>query len=80
MTLTGEQLRKLVEALNASKKVESEGLCASPGYTLLFYRGGVHLATVATAADLVFLVDSAASHDESGTLRGVGEQFREKHP
>ena len=80
MTLTGEQLRKLVQAVESAKKIKTEGLCASPGYTLVFYKSSVHLATLPTAADLVFFINDAAYHDESGTLRKVGETFRMKHP
>ena len=80
MTLAGEETRDLVAAVKSAKKIKTEGLCATPGYTLVFYNSTVHLATVPTGADVVFFIADEAYHDQSGTLRKVGERFREKHP
>lgn len=80
MTLTDEHLKKLVQAIDSAKRIDKEGLCATPGPTLVFYKASVHLVTVATAADLVFFIDDVAYHDESGTLSAVGASFREKNP
>jgi hypothetical protein len=83
MTLTGDQLKKLVKAIEASQKVPGGHRDTSttvPGYTLVFFRSTVHLATVATGADVVFYVDGTPYEDKSRTIRAVWEKFWEKHP
>jgi len=80
MTIVDEQLKKIVQALEASQEVRAKALSASPGYTLVFYKGAVHLATVPTGAELIFWIDKTPYQDKSGTLRAVCERFWEKHP
>lgn len=80
MTVMDDRLRNIVQALEASKKIDSEGLTATPGYTLVFFKGGVHLATVPTGAGLIFFLDKTPCQDRSRTLETLYERFREEHP
>jgi hypothetical protein len=67
-TLKAEELKTIVRAIETSQKVEAEGLCASPGYSLVFFTpGGVHLATVQTSG-VVFWIGRTPYHDKSGTI------------
>jgi hypothetical protein len=68
-TLKGEELARIVRAIGASEKTGAEGLCATPGYTLVFYTaGGVHLATVPTSG-VVFWIDKTPYWDKSGAVQ-----------
>src|SRR5215204_2326832 len=54
LTIKDEQLKKIVRAIEASEKVlHGEMLTATPGYPLVFFKSGEHLATVATGAEIV---------------------------
>ena len=75
-TLNGEELKKIFRAIESSVRVDPEGLSASPGYTLIFFTGGVHLATVPTAG-VTFWFDGMPHEDKSGaiqSLSGLGLQ------
>jgi hypothetical protein len=81
MMLQGEQLKKVVGAIEASEKVShGEMLSATPGYALVFFKSREHLATVATGAEIVFYIDKKAYHDKSGTLLEVMKRFWMTHP
>src|SRR5688572_17272146 len=61
ITVKGEQLKKLVDALQTSQRIQNGGtITATPGYTLIFFASAVHLATVPTAGDAVFYIDKTA--------------------
>ena len=79
LSITGDLLNKLVQAIGTSHKLKAEP-SATPGYTLVFYNSRVHLATVPTGADIIFYIDGLPYRDDSGTLRAVCERFWEKHP
>jgi hypothetical protein len=81
MILRDEQLKKLVQALEASQIISNGGtITATYSNTLIFFKGGAHLATVPTAADLVFYVDTTPYEDKSKTLLEIAKIFWEKHP
>jgi hypothetical protein len=81
LTIKDEQLKKLVQAIEASRNIsEPETLTATPGYTLVFFRSREHLAAVPTGAELIFYIDKKAYEDKSGTLRAVCERFWLTHP
>jgi hypothetical protein len=67
-TLTGDQLSKVVKAVEKAEPLDAEGLSASPGYTLLFFRGGVHLVTVPTAG-VTFWLNGKPYQDKSGAIQ-----------
>ena len=72
ITLQDDLLRKLVRALETSKRIsDPETLTVTPGYTLVFFDSRIHLATVTTGSGTIFYIARAAYRDESGVLREV---------
>ena len=75
-TIQDELLSKLVRALETSKRIsDPETLTVTPGYTLIFFRSQVHLATITTGSGTIFYIDEAAYRDESGVLRDVSHRM-----
>ena len=76
ITIQDDLLRKLVRALETSKRISNpETLTVTPGYTLVFFGSRVHLATVTTGSGTIFYIDQAAYRDESGVLREVSHRM-----
>lgn len=68
-TLKGEELKKIIQAIEAAEKIQAEGLSATPGYTLVFFTaGGIHIATVPTAG-VVFWIHKTPYQDKTGTIQ-----------
>ena len=78
ITVTGEQVKKVVEAIATAKK-ESPVVTAAVGLSLEFYKGVEHLGTVIAAYE-VFVVDHEPYRDTTGTLKAIYERYREEHP
>lgn len=78
ISLTGGEVRKVVEAIGSAKK-ESPLTEAAAGLRLEFYRGAQHLGTVITAYE-IFAIDQKPYRDTTGTLRDVYERYRDEHP
>ena len=79
ITISDEQLKDIVQAVEVSQKIGAKGLEAVPGYRLDFFKGTNYLATV-TTSDLIFWIDKTPYHDKSGTLRAVYERFWKMNP
>jgi hypothetical protein len=79
-TVMSDQLTSIVQAIEASQEVKAEGLANGPGYTLIFYKTAVHVATVPTGSDIIFYIDHTPYHDKSGTLTALCQKFRQEHP
>lgn len=78
ITVIGEHVKKIVHALEVSRKVSSN-VSATPGYRLDFFKGTNHLGTVPTS-DLIFWIGKTPYHDKSGTLRALYERFWQEQP
>jgi hypothetical protein len=66
VTITGDDVRKIVTAISHSTSGGMESLCA-PSWELQFYKGTNRLATVGCGCSLVW-VDVVEFSDASGTL------------
>ena len=66
MTITGEDLSKMVQALSSGQK-EPPNIPASPDLRLEFYKGGGHLTTI-TNSGIGFWIGSTLYSDRSGTF------------
>lgn len=74
ITISNEEVQKLVKALKASEKIASEGLSTTPGHPLDFFKGTNHLVTVASS-DFIFWIGQTPYHDKSGVLHAVYERL-----
>jgi hypothetical protein len=72
-TMSNKQTKKIIRALKASQEIPSKGLTAIKEYTLAFFSGTNHLATV-PSSQTVFWIDGKPYLDKSGTLEAVYEQ------
>jgi len=78
MTVMGEEVNKVVEAIAAGKK-ESPLVEATPYLQFQFFRRDECLDRVTTSAQ-VFWIGHKAYTDPTGTLEALMYRYREKHP
>jgi len=76
-TVTGEDVKKLVQAVaNAAK--ESPNVSCSPDSRLEFFKGATHLVTITNCVQL-FWIDHTPYHDKSGTLEKLNQKRRDEY-
>jgi len=78
ITVTGQDVNKIVQAVTAGKKV-SPLVTASPSFRAEFFKGAEHLVTV-TNSPPVFWIGQTPYNDTTGTLQKLYEKCREEHP
>ena len=78
MTLTGDEVNKLVQAIATGKKLRPF-LAATAYLQFEFYRGTEHLQTITTSVQ-VFWIGEKAYRDPTGTLEALTMRYREEHP
>lgn len=78
VSITGEEVSKLVQAIAASKK-ESHHITATPGHRLEFFKGTEHLTTVTTSYQ-VFWVKQMPYVDTTETLKTLYDRIRDQRP
>jgi hypothetical protein len=77
ITVTGEEVDKIVKAIGSGKK-EPSTIEASPDLDLQFFKGTNRLATVTTSV-MAFWVGRKAYSDQTGTLEALGAKYHEAH-
>ena len=74
ITVTGEEVDKLIKAFAVGKK-ENPLIDAAVDYRLEFYKGTQHLETV-TCSDQVFWAGTTPYSDTTETLKGIYQKSR----
>jgi len=73
MTISNEQVKHIVQALDTAQKVPGKGLTATLGYTLDFFHGTNRLATVPTSYG-IFWIGKKPYQDKSGKLTALYDE------
>lgn len=78
MTVSGEELKKVVSGIASAKK-ESRNLDCSPDLQLDFFQGDQRLGRIKTC-DEIFWIDGKPYKDGTGALKSMSTKYREANP